>query len=349
MAWIKLNATDPAAPAGARNVHFRQESGHSGLQADPIPTSAFLEDIFRLGGVDARTGAAESISADSLGKLVTLGNADPTVVSLGDDTLSRSGWSISATYEYGANPPTLAIDADPETYWWTGAEVPQSLIIDLGAEQTFNAVGLRSAPTSDRCRAFSVYVSDDGINWGDAIGSASWPDADNAYHSASFASETRRYVKITVTTGEGGTWAQVSDAQLYCTDDSFVCAVRALGAGGATLIPLAGTINGEASLALAEGEDGWLWFDGVNWHALLGGGGGEATINFVDGEAPTDSGDHTNFTLAHSPSPASSLQLFRNGLLQHAGEGNDYVLAGTDLTLAVALDAGDSLSAWYRY
>jgi hypothetical protein len=44
MAWIKLNSTTPAAPSGARNVHFREEAGHTGLQDDPHPVSAYLED-----------------------------------------------------------------------------------------------------------------------------------------------------------------------------------------------------------------------------------------------------------------------------------------------------------------
>jgi len=43
MAWIKLNASDPAPPSDADgNVHFRQSSGHAGTATDPIPTSAFL-------------------------------------------------------------------------------------------------------------------------------------------------------------------------------------------------------------------------------------------------------------------------------------------------------------------
>jgi hypothetical protein len=45
MAWIKLNATTPAAPEDAENVHFRQEAGHEGTQSDPNPVSAFTYPI----------------------------------------------------------------------------------------------------------------------------------------------------------------------------------------------------------------------------------------------------------------------------------------------------------------
>ena len=41
MAWIYLNATNPAPPAGAENVHFRADETHLGTQADPLPVSAY--------------------------------------------------------------------------------------------------------------------------------------------------------------------------------------------------------------------------------------------------------------------------------------------------------------------
>lgn len=71
---------------------------------------------------------------------------------------------------------------------------------------------------------------------------------------------------------------------------------------------------------------------------------------FVDGEAPagTPNGTTTTFTLANTPSPASSLSLYRNGVLQSAGV--DYTLSGS---LIVFLNgsipqAGDLLQAFYR-
>jgi len=71
--------------------------------------------------------------------------------------------------------------------------------------------------------------------------------------------------------------------------------------------------------------------------------------NFSDDEIPVDSGDHQHFTLAHSPSPAASLMLFVNGLLQQQGAGDDYTLSGTGITLAVALSGSFTILAWYRF
>lgn len=75
------------------------------------------------------------------------------------------------------------------------------------------------------------------------------------------------------------------------------------------------------------------------------------SINFADAETPggTVDGQNTTFTLANSPSPASSLQFYRNGLLQKAGF--DYNLAGKTVTfVAVATpQGGDTLLADYRF
>ncbi len=72
----------------------------------------------------------------------------------------------------------------------------------------------------------------------------------------------------------------------------------------------------------------------------LGGGGGMSKLglemHFVDFEEPTDSGDHLNFTIGHTPSPASSFHLFRSRAEQIITE--DYTLTGTALVLTVALD-----------
>lgn len=71
--------------------------------------------------------------------------------------------------------------------------------------------------------------------------------------------------------------------------------------------------------------------------------------NFADSETPAGVIDGVNktFTLAHSPSPAISLELFNNGLLQHAG--GDYTLSGNTITFVVAPSIGTTLLAWYRY
>lgn len=74
--------------------------------------------------------------------------------------------------------------------------------------------------------------------------------------------------------------------------------------------------------------------------------GGGSAVTFVDAEVPTGAIPGTAYTLAAAPSPADSLQLFRNGLLQT--EGIDYTLVGDDITYNVAMEAGDAHVCWYR-
>jgi len=72
--------------------------------------------------------------------------------------------------------------------------------------------------------------------------------------------------------------------------------------------------------------------------------------NFVDAELPAGAMDgvNTSFTLANAPSPAASLDLYRNGLLLEAGA--DYSLSGSAITFVSAAtpQPGDSLLANYR-
>jgi hypothetical protein len=77
---------------------------------------------------------------------------------------------------------------------------------------------------------------------------------------------------------------------------------------------------------------------------------GAGAVVFSDAEIPTGTinGVNTTFTLAATPNPTGSLELFLNGVLQRAG-GNDYTLSVSTITMAVAPATGDTLIAWYRH
>jgi hypothetical protein len=74
------------------------------------------------------------------------------------------------------------------------------------------------------------------------------------------------------------------------------------------------------------------------------------SISFADAEVPsgTINGSNTSFTLANAPSPAGSLILTKNGVVQKAG-GTDYTLSSLTITYAAAPVSGDALLAWYRF
>ena len=74
-------------------------------------------------------------------------------------------------------------------------------------------------------------------------------------------------------------------------------------------------------------------------------------MNFVDAESPSGvvDGSNANYTLAQAPSPAASLQLYRNGILMR--QGVDYDVSGSTATFRTGAvpQAGDLLQASYRY
>ena len=88
----------------------------------------------------------------------------------------------------------------------------------------------------------------------------------------------------------------------------------------------------------------------VNALSSSGTSSGGSTTVFVDEETPAGAlnGTNTAFTLANSPSPSTSLELYRNGLLQSAGV--DYLLSGSALTFqSVSVpQSSDILQASYR-
>jgi hypothetical protein len=79
-------------------------------------------------------------------------------------------------------------------------------------------------------------------------------------------------------------------------------------------------------------------------------GAGTAGPNFTDAEVPAGvaNGANVSFTLSAVPTPTSSLYLYRNGVLQKAGQ--DYNLSGNSIQfLTVSTpQAGDTLVASYR-
>lgn len=81
----------------------------------------------------------------------------------------------------------------------------------------------------------------------------------------------------------------------------------------------------------------------------LGGGGFNTTAfqqKFVDDETPTNSGDNLNFTINLTPSPASSLKVYRNG--QRLKITEDYTFSGKTITLLTSLGATEILTVDYK-
>jgi hypothetical protein len=110
----------------------------------------------------------------------------------------------------------------------------------------------------------------------------------------------------------------------------------------------AAVINTLGSLDAASGSPSdCLHVDGSS--GACGSSGG-TNASFVDGNSPAGivDGSNTTFTLSQTPSPATSLALYRNGILQKVTQ--DYTLSGNTVVFVTAdtPQPGDTLLASYR-
>jgi hypothetical protein len=138
---------------------------------------------------------------------------------------------------------------------------------------------------------------------------------------------------------------QISDV-VGLVDSLALLASKGVGfaPGRAAVINTSGQIDG-ASGSLAD----CVRVDGSS--GPCGGGASGVLPLFSDGETPAGSvdGSNTFFSLNFAPSPAASLAVYRNGLLQKPGV--DFSISGSSITffLGSTPQTGDLIEASYRY
>ena len=149
---------------------------------------------------------------------------------------------------------------------------------------------------------------------------------------------------VTGTGPAGVTTIQITDISgLQTALNSRVSAGPGFASSRAAVIDASGSIDG----AVGNLSD-CLHVDGSS--GVCGGGGGTTNATFADGEMPGGAVDGSNasFNLANAPNPASSLALYRNGLLLE--RGLDYTVSGSTISFQSTdiPQPGDILQASYR-
>lgn len=111
-------------------------------------------------------------------------------------------------YKFGkkdGGSPADAVNGDVWTGWSTGIpqEPGQWYAIDLGRAETFDVIRIENgwAPY-DYLRAFEVYVSDDGQNWGEPVAAGAGTPSITTIH---LAPQTSRHIKL-VSRGSSTYW-----------------------------------------------------------------------------------------------------------------------------------------------
>ena len=128
-------------------------------------------------------------------------DSDDTALFGGWAPLSRTSWTVSASL--GSNPSN-AKDGDRDTQWTANTDQVsgQYVIVNLGSSQTFRHITMDSTITStDYPRAFDVYVSTDGSNWGSAVTSGT--GSSSLVTVTLPANQTKQYIKIQLTASAG--------------------------------------------------------------------------------------------------------------------------------------------------
>ncbi|WP_339314231.1 discoidin domain-containing protein [Paenibacillus sp. FSL R10-2734] len=169
-------------------------------------------------GLTAATAYSYTVKAkDAAGNVSAASNtATATTQAGGGGTavaLDRSGWTASSSPTSGDVPANL-LDGNMGTRWSTGtAMVPgQSFTVDMKAVKTISQIVMDSTGSDlDYARAYEVYVSNDGTNWGNAVASG---NGSGPVVTATFAAQNARYIKV-VQTGTASSWWSVREVNLY--------------------------------------------------------------------------------------------------------------------------------------
>jgi hypothetical protein len=95
--------------------------------------------------------------------------------------------------------------------------MPHHLVVDLGKERPVK--GIVYTPRQDmengRIAAYEVYVSKDGVSWGEAVASGTWPDGP-AKRTVRFQQAVpARYVKLVAKSEvKGNAFAAVAELEI---------------------------------------------------------------------------------------------------------------------------------------
>ncbi|MFD3444213.1 discoidin domain-containing protein [Microbacteriaceae bacterium 4G12] len=156
-----------------------------------------------------------------------------------DSVLPRTGWVATASDQETVAENGRAqnvLDGNAASIWHSqyspsALPLPHTLTIDMRATQQVS--GLRYLPrpsttANGRIGSYTVTVSADGTTWSAPVASGTWADT-SAEKSASFASVSARYVRLTARSeaGNRGVWSSAAE-------------INVLGRGGGTPGPSAG-------------------------------------------------------------------------------------------------------------
>jgi hypothetical protein len=134
----------------------------------------------------------------------------------GETALSRTGWVASAMVSSATDVPANAIDGNAGTRFSTGKAMAAGMWfqVDMGGTKSFDQIIMDSGgSTNDYARAFQVFVSSDGSNFGSAVASGTGAAA---LVQVSFPAQSARYVRVVLgSPGTATSWWSIAEFNVY--------------------------------------------------------------------------------------------------------------------------------------
>lgn len=171
--------------------------------------------------------------------------------------LDRSAWVATASSTQGNDVTEHILDGDGNSLWTNGQ--PQTngqwFQIDLGSKQSFDMISINPGNSgSDYTRAYELFVSEDGENWGTAVTKG---QGEAGTLLMTFPIQHARYMKI-VQTGEADKWWSIAELNVYHYG---IGKQKPLEPNG-WIATASSTAGGESTQAMIDGNPDTRWSTG---------------------------------------------------------------------------------------
>jgi len=129
--------------------------------------------------------------------------------------LPRAGWVATASPASATDVPANALDGNLGTRFSTGTAMTpgQWFQVDMQAPQTFGMLNMdSSASAGDYAHGYQVFVSNDGVNFGQPIASGTGTAQSI---TVTFPTQVARYLRVVVTQAVNPNWWSIAELNVY--------------------------------------------------------------------------------------------------------------------------------------
>ena len=155
--------------------------------------------------------------------------ASPVMIYDFDLFINKSGWKlVSADSQHGGNEARLAFDGKNDTFWhteWQGSEprCPHTLIVDMTKTYrvtAFTYLSRQDGNQNGMVKAYEVYLSNDGKNWGTAVASGEFKNTTSLQVATLKTPTAGRYLKFVANSEiNGNAWTSAAEIGIQAEAD----------------------------------------------------------------------------------------------------------------------------------